>query len=156
MVSPAAKLLRLKNEFLGDHGDHSTILIDSGAVVSLWPHKSTQPSSFSGLRGVNGSVVNAWGIAEKEFQFGNERFVWPFRLADVPYALLGADFLYDQGLLPDLPGKRLIRIADMKVVGSSDEILQICPSVSRISTTYWSSARMNRNTFITFSRYLTG
>ena len=42
ILSPAEKLLRMKNEFLGDN---TPILIDSGAVVSLWPHKSSKPTS---------------------------------------------------------------------------------------------------------------
>ena len=68
------------------------LVIDTGATISLFPHKSNNKPSSLQLTAANGQPISSWGDRWILLQFGNRRFEWSFHLADVAQPLLGADF----------------------------------------------------------------
>ena len=87
-------------------------LIDSGSVVSVWPKYFVQEKlveSDNQLYAANSTIIKTYGrkILTPNIGFRRE-FSWPFVIADVQTAIIGADFLSHYGLIIDLKKKRLI------------------------------------------------
>ena len=67
--------------------------MDTGATVSLLPHKSNAKCAGPRLIGANSSPIRSWGFQRQTVQFGPHAFVFDFVLADVARPILGFDFL---------------------------------------------------------------
>lgn len=94
-----------------DRKSGQTFLIDSGADLSLVPVLSKSRSRPSQMRlfAANNTFIDTFGEASRILDFGLRRiFPWNFCIADVPYPIIGADFLYHYGLLVDVREGRLV------------------------------------------------
>jgi hypothetical protein len=60
------------------------------------------------LKGPGGQNIACWGEKQVEVVFSGRRFRWLFLLAQVDFAILGADFLKHFGLVVDLAAGRLL------------------------------------------------
>ena len=85
---PGAPLIYLRDAYSG-----AAFLADSGAAVSVVPHKSSAPASGPPLVGANGAPIRSWGTVNKKVRFGTSDYVFSFVLADVAYPIVGLDFL---------------------------------------------------------------
>ncbi|XP_023245312.1 uncharacterized protein LOC111642887 [Copidosoma floridanum] len=93
-------------------------LIDTGAEISLLPKnnktKVSVPSEI-GLVAANNTPIKAYGEVELTIDLGLGRALrWKFRIADVPYPILGADFLDHFDLLVDIRNSRVVCPAEQK------------------------------------------
>ena len=94
-------------------------MIDTGATISLFPHRSKEEPSSLQLIAANGQSIPSWGNRLISLQFGNRRFNWNFQLAAVDQPLLGADFLKTFNLLVDVAGKQVLDASSLQIISSS-------------------------------------
>jgi hypothetical protein len=87
--------------FLQDSVSEQRFLVDTGAAVSVLPHRSTAPSSGTPLTGADGRPIASWGTVKKSLTFGIRTFLCTFILAAVSKPILGIDFLAAHRLLVD-------------------------------------------------------
>ena len=114
--------------FINDRDSNAKFLIDTGAAVSVIPPTKQQKESKGHLtlKAVNGTIINTYGSQSLTLNLGLRRkFRWIFIIADVPTAIIGADFLYHFRLLVDVGNSQLIdTITGLTVKGrQSDEPL---------------------------------
>ena len=84
-------------------------LIDTGAEVSVIPHTGRKLESNVTLRAANGTPIETFGHRCLEIDIGlGSTQSWNFVLADVPFAILGIDFLSFFNLSIDVSRQRLI------------------------------------------------
>ena len=79
--------------FLKDQISGKDFLVDTGASLSILPHKSTDPPSGPRLSGANGLPIPAWGFSQRTVEFGGKMYTFKFLLAAVAAPILGLDFL---------------------------------------------------------------
>ena len=97
-----------------DRNTGLSFLVDSGSVVSLLPRSAIKGSTHLiqqplTLTADNMSPIATFGRTPRTLNIGLRRdFEWPFIVADVPGAILGADFLVHAGLMVNLQGQRLV------------------------------------------------
>ena len=77
-------------------------LVDTGAQCSVFPYRGSDRPSYEGLRGVDGRPVQGWGLVRKTVRLAGKDCIWSFRLARVPNAILGLDFLRRFAFIPDV------------------------------------------------------
>jgi hypothetical protein len=77
-------------------------LVDTGAVYSVIPHKSSAPAEGPAITTASGTPIPCWGWYTETVKFGGRRFTWRFLLAAVAFPLLGADFLANFRMVVDL------------------------------------------------------
>ncbi|KAL7725085.1 hypothetical protein ACLKA6_016158 [Drosophila palustris] len=98
--------------YINDCRSHIRFLIDSGSVVSVIPRtlaKQNIKQSNLILYAANGTTIPTYGNSVMKLNIGLRRcLTWPFIVADVRVAIIGADFLSQFQLLIDLTNKRLI------------------------------------------------
>ncbi len=80
--------------FLKDSHTQRKYLVDTGAALSLFPFRSTLPSSRPKLTNANGNPIVSWKFAEKTLHFGKFIFKQDFLQASDIKAILGHDFLH--------------------------------------------------------------
>ena len=105
--------------YLTDSLSNHRFLIDTGATISLFPHRSKEEPSSLQLIAANGQSIPSWGNRLISLQFGNCRFHWNFQLAAVDQPLLGADFLKTFNLLVDVAGKQVLDASSLQIISSS-------------------------------------
>ena len=94
--------------FLHDSLSNTKFLQDFGALVSVFPHLSSKPSSSSvfsisvELSTADTLSVLCAGTREIPLCFGSSGFSWYFQLHPITVPILGADFLWHQHLLLDV------------------------------------------------------
>lgn len=97
-------------------------MIDTGSDISIIPHtgKDDRPASEFSLYAANNSRISTYGTKRLNINFGLRRaFVWDFCVADVPYPIIGADFLSHFGHLVDLRSSKLIdSVTNLSTYGS--------------------------------------
>ena len=97
--------------YVTDRCSSFRFLVDTGAEVSVLPvgtHDKSNPGPHP-LRAANGSRISTYGQRSLTVDFGLRRvFRWVFVIADVPYPILGADFLYHFDLLVDTRRQQLV------------------------------------------------
>lgn len=99
--------------FITDPMTNIRFLIDTGADVSIIPpsrlEKQKTPNSF--LYAANNSKIPVYGEKWITISIGLRRpFKWLFTIAEIPKAILGADFLNNYSLLVDLKHRKLIDV----------------------------------------------
>lgn len=97
--------------FIVERSTRRIFLIDSGSEVSLLP-RSTTPGQHQleplTLVAANGTPVSTYGRRMLALDLVLGRTIpWPFIVADVPNAIIGADLLSHTGLLVDVRRRRL-------------------------------------------------
>lgn len=76
--------------YIRDSVSNHRYLVDTGAIISIFLHTSSQPSSNLGLVSATESAIRSWGERHIVLQFGLHHFVWLFRLASVDRPMIGA------------------------------------------------------------------
>lgn len=88
-------------------------MVDSGSEVSILPPSSsaflTEHTGAPRLRAANGRPIKVFSVGHKmTLDLGLGRtYQFNFLIADVPIPILGADFLREHGLVPDMRNSRL-------------------------------------------------
>ncbi len=75
--------------FLQDLVSKQQFLVDTGAAVSVFPHRSSAATSGPLLAGADGKPISAWGKVTKKLNFGLHTFIVSFILAAVSKPILG-------------------------------------------------------------------
>ncbi|GFY13818.1 hypothetical protein TNCV_985901 [Trichonephila clavipes] len=100
--------------------------IDSGSDASLIVANKTEQKFpvIQTFRAANGTNINVYGRKSITVNFGLRRnFTYSFYVCNVSSAIIGADFLYQFNLSPDLRHKRLIDcVTNLKVPAKLDSI----------------------------------
>lgn len=121
--------------YVFDRSTNRSYLIDTGADVSVVPKKFyreyNSKSSFQ-LFAVNGSNIDTFGQKLITLDLGLRRKLsFPFYIANVSKAIIGADFLNKFSLCVDIRNKRLIdNNTSLKVVGNI--VTDSSPTVSTV------------------------
>ena len=89
--------------FLPDSLSGKNFLADSGASLSILPHKSPNCPSGPKLKSINGATISAWGFKTLPVKISLFIFVHRFLLADVANPILGIDFFKQHGLVISPP-----------------------------------------------------
>ena len=79
--------------------------MDTGADVSIIPAKpdDQKKKTTYKLYAANRTEINTYGYRSLELSLGLCRSLpWKFVVCDVPYAIIGADFLVNFNLIPHL------------------------------------------------------
>ena len=101
--------------YIHNKHDNTRFLIDSGADVSLLPATAADRVSNDPappLAAANGTPIKSFGRKTMLLQLHDRKFTATFITADVPAAILGADFLRDNRLLVDMGNRCLIDTRD--------------------------------------------
>nr|XP_050029947.1 uncharacterized protein LOC126525987 [Dermacentor andersoni] len=96
--------------FLTDRERCARFLVDTGAEVSVVPASPADRKRpcAAPLQAVNNTTIPMYGQRSLSLDLGFKRtFRWIFVVADVKFAILGADFLRNFGLLVDVRNRRL-------------------------------------------------
>lgn len=108
-------------------------LVDSGAEVSLVPRTDENLNNRElFLTAANGSQIKTYGTKMLNLTLNLRRnFTYPFIIADVSHAILGADFLQHFGLVIDLKNYSIIdSLTTLKVSGTVSNCGIISPIVA--------------------------
>lgn len=85
-------------------------LVDTGACVSVLPNRilrRRRPTSYK-IYAANGSAITTFGTEHAILNLGTRRpYKWTFLVADIPKAIIGADFITHYGIIVDLQRKKL-------------------------------------------------
>jgi len=103
--------------FLQDTSSQQKFLVDTGAAVSVFPHRSSASPSGPLLTGADGKPISSWGKVTKKLNFGLHTFVVSFILAAVAKPILGIDFLAANRLLVDPFSKAVLFASSLQPVG---------------------------------------
>jgi hypothetical protein len=87
--------------YLQDRTTEQRFLVDTGAAVSVFPHRSAAAPSGPPVTGADGRSIPSWGSVKKTLNFGLRTFICSFILAAVSKPILGVDFLAENRLLVD-------------------------------------------------------
>ena len=91
--------------FITDSWSQARCLVDTGAACSIWPLKlltENPPVSPITLQAVNHSPIPMYGQISRSLDLELRRdFTWVFIVADLPYPILGSDFLHHFNLFVD-------------------------------------------------------
>jgi cleavage and polyadenylation specificity factor subunit 1 len=84
-------------------------LIDTGADISVIPSSNKHKHPSGSVYAANNSIINTYGEKLMKLNLGFRRELnWPFIIANVNRAIIGADFLHHFNLIVDLHNKRII------------------------------------------------
>uniref|UniRef100_A0A5S6QYA9 RNA-directed DNA polymerase n=1 Tax=Trichuris muris TaxID=70415 RepID=A0A5S6QYA9_TRIMR len=100
--------------FVFDRLTRTRFLVDTGAEVSVHPRVSPHRLSATDIQlsAANGSKIKSYGKFTLTTDFGLGRtFTWDFMCADVTQPIIGADFLFNFGLIVDLKHGKLVHRA---------------------------------------------
>ncbi|KFD63933.1 hypothetical protein M514_23924 [Trichuris suis] len=100
--------------FVFDRRTGIRFLVDTGAEVSVHPRVGPRRLSATDIQlsAANGSKIKTYGKCTLTTDFGLGRtFTWDFICADVTQPVIGADFLFNFGLIVDLKHRKLVHRA---------------------------------------------
>jgi hypothetical protein len=103
--------------FLQDSVSKQQFLVDTGAAVSVFPHRSSAATSGPLLTGADGKPISAWGKVTKKLTFGLHTFIVSFIITAVSKPILGIDFLSAHHLLVDQFSKAVLFASSLEPVG---------------------------------------
>jgi hypothetical protein len=78
--------------YVKDTTSNVRYLVDSGAALSIVPHRSILPPSGPAIVNANGGLIPSWNFVTKHLHFGPHQFSHKFLQANVSQPILGADF----------------------------------------------------------------
>jgi cleavage and polyadenylation specificity factor subunit 1 len=131
--------------FLKDETSGKEFLVDTGAAVSVLPHKSPAPPSGPPLVAADGRGIASWGRVTKRLVFGASSFIVSFILAAVAKPILGVDFLAANRLLVDPFKKTVLFASNFKPVidvptsacnSLIASINNVCPAVRALLSSF--------------------
>lgn len=96
--------------YITDTSSNTKYLVDTGADVSVWPAGNNHGAALNlPLFAANVTQIKTYGQKLVTLEIGlHRRFTWPFIVADVSRAIIGADFLNQFGLLVDIKRQRVV------------------------------------------------
>ncbi|GFT48083.1 transposon Tf2-9 polyprotein [Trichonephila clavipes] len=98
--------------FIKDKSSNTAFFIDTGSDVSVLPASLSEKrkgNSIQQLSAANTSPINVYGKRLLTLDLNLRRvFRWPFLIASVSVPIIGADFLYNFNISPDLRNRKLI------------------------------------------------
>ena len=100
----SGRLVLLVDQSTGDK-----FLVDTGAVFSVIPFSSPDPTSGPKITTADASPIPCWGWHQRRLKAGGVWYPWKFLRAKVAFPILGADFLAAFDLLVDVRRRRLVR-----------------------------------------------
>jgi hypothetical protein len=100
--------------FVKDSATSIVYLEDTGAAVSVFPHRGPPQSASCKLLGPNGHHIPSWGQIQPKLTFGAMVFSCVFWRATVSRPILGVDFLSKHKLLVDAAGRRVVQMASLR------------------------------------------
>jgi len=92
-----------------DESNSVSYLVDTGAVFSVVPFKSTLPPTGPKISAADGTPIPCWGWERRVITAGGRQFEWSFLMAAVAFPLIGTDFLVHHKLSVDLVNMQLRR-----------------------------------------------
>jgi len=105
--------------FLHDKVTDVPFLVDTGASVSVLPHRSNSTPTGPVLTGADGKNIASWGHVTRKLCFGVQSFLCSFLLAAVSKPILGMDFLAAHRLLVDPFSGTVLNAASLTPIGSA-------------------------------------
>jgi len=102
-------------------------LVDTGAAVSVFPHKSSAVSSGPPLCGADGKPIASWGSVTRSLCFGLQTFLCTFILAAVSKPILGIDFLARHRLLVDPFARQVLDASTLRPLGPASAAAPFTP-----------------------------
>lgn len=97
--------------FILDACSGQLFLVDTGSCISTLPANNNNAKKEQKLDvfAANGSQIVTFGQHVRRIDLGLRRdFTWSYTLADIPYPILGYDFLKHFSLSVDIPNNRLV------------------------------------------------
>ncbi len=97
-----------------DGDSKQQFMVDTGAVCSVLPHRSTAQPAGPQLSGADGRSIPTWGTIRLRLSFGLRTFFVTFFLAAVRRPILGLDFLSAHGLLVNPVSRQVLDLKTLK------------------------------------------
>jgi hypothetical protein len=91
-VSAQSKLCFVRDRLSG-----KDFLVDTGATLSLLPHRSATAATGPRLQSVQGQPIKTWNFVNVRVEFNGWERQFAFLRADVPFPIIGLDFLRFSG-----------------------------------------------------------
>jgi predicted aspartyl protease len=88
---------RAKLCFIRDEKSGQDFLVDTGAI-SLLPFQSTAAATGPQLQAVNKQAIKTWNFVNTAVKFNGWEYTFAFLRADVPFPIVGLDFLHYFGM----------------------------------------------------------
>jgi hypothetical protein len=79
--------------FIRDEMSQKDFLVDTGAAISLLPFQSTTAATGPQLQAVNKQAIKTWDFVNTAVKFNGGEYRFAFLRADVPFTIVGLDFL---------------------------------------------------------------
>jgi predicted aspartyl protease len=83
-----AKLYYVRDEVSG-----KDFVVDTGVTLSLVPFQSTATAMSPKLQSVKGQAIKTWNFVNTAVKFNGLEYTFAFLRADVPFPIIGLDFL---------------------------------------------------------------
>ncbi|MBM6549306.1 reverse transcriptase domain-containing protein, partial [Streptococcus dysgalactiae] len=119
--------------FVYDQRNSLQFLVDTGAEISVIPaNKSATTRTPNRLQAANGTPIATYGEKFLTLNIALRRdFPWVFVIADVPFAILGIDFLEHFDLLVDSRRRTLIdQTTGLRRIGTISDCAAISPVIA--------------------------
>jgi hypothetical protein len=84
---------RAKLCFIRDEKSRKDFLVDTGAAISLLPFQSAAGATGPQLQAVNKQAIKTWNFVNTAVKFNSWEYTFAFLRADVPFPIVGLDFL---------------------------------------------------------------
>jgi hypothetical protein len=98
MFSGRAKLCFIRDEMSG-----KDFLVDTGAAISLLPFQSAAAATGPQLQAVNKQAIKTWDFVNNAVKFNGGEYRFAFLRANVPFPIVGLDFLRYFGMQVNPP-----------------------------------------------------
>jgi Reverse transcriptase (RNA-dependent DNA polymerase)/RNase H-like domain found in reverse transcriptase/Integrase zinc binding domain/Integrase core domain len=119
--------------YLRDSISGGTFLVDTGAAVSVFPHRGPPAAADRFLSGPDNKPILSWGKLQKKLCFGGQFYSCTFILAAVARPILGVDFLAQHKLLVDAAAHRVISAASLRPLAPPSLPCRRTPFIAALS-----------------------
>ncbi|GFS61635.1 hypothetical protein TNCV_4312891 [Trichonephila clavipes] len=133
-VMEVTQLRNSRRLFIRDRRTNVTFLIDTGSDVSIIPATKTQRQNNSQmtLSAANTSPIHVYTTQTLSLDLGLRRiFQWTFLVGNVSTPIIGADFLYNFRLVPDISNSRIHSIKTVSGDSVYHELLRKFPDITK-------------------------
>jgi transposase InsO family protein len=138
LATPVTGKQKSRLFYVKDRTSARKYLIDTGAEVSVIPPSTgDKPVNSPALKAANGTPIRTFGRRLINVNLGLRReFPWVFVVADVPFAILGIDFLQHFDLLVDTRRAKLVdHNTRLEIRGDPADVQVISPMLFRPTLT---------------------
>ena len=138
-INPINSILPHPGFLVTDRNSNKKLLVDTGALVSIWPSSAADrlsaadPFKTFRLTAANSTPIATYGTRLIPLRFGVSNYEWEFVIADVDRPLLGADFFDQHELLVDVHGRRFVDARSLRSLPGSLEVAANATAPIKIS-----------------------